>query len=461
MWLEPAVRLVATAAARIYYRLEIAGPPVPTSGPVLLVANHPNGLLDPALVIAAARRRVRFLAKSTLFSDLRLGWLVRGAGAIPVYRRVDDASQSARNEGAFEAVFEALGGGDAVGIFPEGISHSNPSLSALKTGAARMALGSCERARRIVPIVPIGLVFRRKDAFRSEALALLGEPVPWSDLAECGAEDREAVRELTERIDRDLRRLTVNLDSWEDAPLVEWTEAIWAAERETYDDPAEQLARTNEIATVLAALRRQRETSPAEGPPAVATELAAEISMHRRRMLDLALEPRDLAGSQSARRARRPYRMLDPISALVAGAGFALFWLPYELTGRLAALARPPAETRSTYRVLVGVAVYAVWLAGLSGLAGWLGGAWVALATLVGVPVVGLLGLRIRERRRDQRRVWRKVSRVLPRKDLVTSLRTAQSEIADRLDDLYQSWRRGEITAGPSPPGASDRSDSE
>ncbi len=450
MWLQPAVRWVATAAARIYYRLEIDGPAVPASGSVLLVANHPNGLLDPALVVTAARRRVRFLAKSTLFSDLRLGWLVRGAGAIPVYRQIDDPGQSARNMDAFEAVFEALGSGDAVGIFPEGISHSKPSLSELKTGAARMALGTYERQRRSFPIVPIGLVFRRKDRFRSEALALLGEPVPWNDVAERGPEDRDAVRELTDRIGAALRRLTVNLDSWEDAPLVEWTEAIWAAERETYDDPGEQLARTNEIATVLAALRRQREATPEGGATAPATELAAEISIHRRRMLDLGLVPRDLGGSQRVDRAHRPYRMLDPLSALLAGAGFALFWLPYELTGRVSALARPSDETRSTYRFLIGVVVYALWVGGLTGLAGWLGGPVITLGVLLGVPLIGLIGLRIREHRREQRQVWRKVSRVLSRRELVSSLRAAQCDIADRLEALYDSWRRGEIVESSS-----------
>ncbi len=449
MWLQPVLRLIASAASRVYYRLEVAGPEVPPAGPVLLVANHPNGLLDPALVIAAARRNVRFLAKSTLFSDARLGWLVRGAGAIPVYRRIDDPTQASRNVHAFEAAFEALGRGDPIGIFPEGISHSEPSLAKLKTGAARMALGAFERRRELFPIVPIGLVFRRKEAFRSDALALLGGPVEWADLAGRGAEDREAVRELTHRIGTGLRRVTVNLERWEDAPLVGWVESIWAAEKESYDDPAEQLARTNVISSVLAALRRQRESAAADRAVAEAAELTDEIYDHRERLRALALEPRDLAAASGARRLGRPYRALDPVSALLAGVGFALFWPPYWITGRLARLARPTPETQSTYRLLIGVVVYALWLVLLGAAAGALAGAPAAVLVGLGAPVVGLLGLLVRERRREARRIWTKVSRVLSRREMLPSLRARQREIADRLEALYEAWRRGELRPPP------------
>ena len=59
-------------------------------------------------MVAAAGRPVRFLAKAPLFTHPRVGWLVRASGAIPVYRRVDDASLAYRNQEMFAAVFEAL-----------------------------------------------------------------------------------------------------------------------------------------------------------------------------------------------------------------------------------------------------------------------------------------------------------------------------------------------------------------
>jgi len=108
MWLAPVLSHVANAALRIYYRLHRAGGAVPLTGPVLLVANHPNSLLDPFLVTVAGRRPVRFLAKAPLFSDPLIGWGVRAVGAIPVYRRMDDPAQTGRNEETFRAVHAAL-----------------------------------------------------------------------------------------------------------------------------------------------------------------------------------------------------------------------------------------------------------------------------------------------------------------------------------------------------------------
>jgi 1-acyl-sn-glycerol-3-phosphate acyltransferase len=457
MWLQPAVKLIANAAARGYYRLELDGPRVPKSGPVLLVANHPNGLLDPAVVVTAADRRVRFLAKSTLFTDPRLSWLVKGGGAIPVFRRRDDPTYSGNNEEMFRAAFEALAGGSAVGIFPEGTSHSEPALAELKTGAARIALGAHQSCGEAFPIVPIGITLRQKERFRSRALALLGEPVEWADLGPRGTDDREAVRELTTRIGEALTRVTVNLESWEDAPLVEWTEAIWAAENRDYDDRGEQLRRIGVISQILSTLRRQ-EGAPAEEAAAEVPELAAEVLAHRERLVSLHVEPRDLTGRTSL-----GYRFLDPLSVAIDFVGWLLFWLPYKLTGRIADLARPTSETRSTYRLLVGVLVYTAWVIGLAAVAAWaaeraaesqpggLTGGLTALGaglvTLVAVPVLGLFGLRIRERRLEQRRQWRKVSRTLRRRDLVPYLQAKQREIGGRLGELWEAWQRGEITA--------------
>src|SRR5512133_80414 len=78
--------LISRLATRAYYRFTVGGMRVPAEGPVLLVANHNNSLMDPALVTVAAQREVRFLAKSTLFTHKQIGWLVKLVGSIPVYR---------------------------------------------------------------------------------------------------------------------------------------------------------------------------------------------------------------------------------------------------------------------------------------------------------------------------------------------------------------------------------------
>ena len=80
------IRWLARAISWIFYRVDREGA-VPSDGPVLILPNHPNALLDPAVIWATAGRDVRFLAKSTLF-DGAFGPILRVARAIPVYRRI-------------------------------------------------------------------------------------------------------------------------------------------------------------------------------------------------------------------------------------------------------------------------------------------------------------------------------------------------------------------------------------
>jgi glycerol-3-phosphate O-acyltransferase/dihydroxyacetone phosphate acyltransferase len=351
MWLLPAFSVVARLAARVYYRVRFAGTPVPPDGPVLLVANHPNSLLDPTLVVAAADRPVRFMAKAPLFSDRKIGWLVRAAGAIPVYRRADDPTQMARNEDAFRAVFEAIRDRSAVGIFPEGISHSEPAMTPLKTGAARIALGAATRIGRAFPIVPVGLTFRDKGTFRSEALVIRGAPILWDDLALRGAEDSEAVRELTARIDGSLRGITLNLSSWEDRPLVETAVRIWESERGQPSREADRLARLEFTTKVLAEVRAQGDSAGAS--------LIADVQRHDRRLSRLGLRPADLYADVGVARgvkwAARRIHLLLPLGVILAAVGAALFWAPYQLTGFIVKRMRLLPDVRSTWKL---------WLAG-------------------------------------------------------------------------------------------------
>ena len=431
MWLLPAFSKLSRSAARIYYRLEQAGADVPASGPVLLVANHPNSLLDPALVAAAARRPVRFLAGSRTVEHPRVGWLIRAAGSIPVYRRMDDPSQLWRNENTFRAATAALEQGSAIGIFPEGISHDEPGMAPLKTGAARLALTAFPDTGAF-PILPVGLVYRDKVHFRSDALVVVGRPVSWDDLAPRGVQNAEAVRELTMRIESALRDVTVNLHRWEDAPIVETAEAIYAAEFGASPDPADRVARLREATEVLARLRT--ETSHRW------RDLAGEVSRHARLLGHLGLQPADLSAAPTKREAlwwtvrRLPYLLL-PGGALGA-LGSIVFWPPYRLSGAIGAATAPKTSALSTHTILYGAAIFALWIVLLAALAGWAAGPGAGLVALIVLPVWALATLGVRERRR---RAWQEARRFFTlrkHRERLRALKVEQRLLAERLAAL-------------------------
>lgn len=388
------------------------------------------------LVVAAARRPVRFLAKAPLLSDRGLGWLIRGAGAIPVYRRSDDPRQMRRNEDSFREVYAALAAGSAVGIFPEGTSHSEPSMVPLRTGAARIALGAAALTGRAFPVVPVGLVHRRKDVFRSEAIAITGAPVAWSDLAARGVDDGEAVRELTDRIDESLRQVTLNLEHWEDRPLIEGVVRVWEAERGERPTAADRVARLDVAARILADVRYRGDED--------ALQLARDVSAHDRRLRRLGLRPSDLGADVGLSRgvwwATRKLHLFMPIAAVLALIGGALFWIPYRLTGLVTDRLPLPKDVRSTGKLLGGVLFYALWMALLISLAFLRYGIKGAVVFAVAAPSLGMIGLFVRER---WRYAWSDVRRFFllrSRRELAEALRERQRELGRRLNALYSAY---------------------
>ena len=66
---------------------------IPRTGPVLLVASHHGGFVDPALLVAVIPRPIRFLAMGTLFRNPLLRALLSFAGTLPIHRAQDRAGR--------------------------------------------------------------------------------------------------------------------------------------------------------------------------------------------------------------------------------------------------------------------------------------------------------------------------------------------------------------------------------
>jgi glycerol-3-phosphate O-acyltransferase / dihydroxyacetone phosphate acyltransferase len=436
VWLLPVFSGLSRFALKTFYRFTAAGERVPGAGPVLLVANHPNSLLDPAMVVAVAGRPVRFLAKAPLFTDPKVGWLIRGAGSIPVYRKQDDPGAMGQNEDTFRAVWTALAQGAAVGIFPEGLSHSEPGLAPLKTGAARIALGAARERGGAFPIVPVGLSFRDKGTFRSEALALVGEPVEWADLAPRGPDDWEAVEALTDRIGDALRDVTLNVERWEDLPLVETAEAIYAAELPVSPAPADRVARLREATATLARLRIENR--------AEWNTVAREVRGHARALQVLGLRPRELkAAPRTLGAALWTLRNLlfFALGAPLAALGIAVYYVPYRATGLAAARARPPHDVRGTFKLLVGAVAMILWTVAIVVFTGRRYGLLPALTLLVALPVLGITALRVVERWRGAVGEARRFLLRTRRRETLAELRARQRRLAERLHTLWEEVR--------------------
>ena len=220
------VRLIARTATLGWFRaVEVTGlERIPRTGPVLLVANHHGGFVDPALLLAMVPRPVRFVAMASLFRILPLRPLLALAGAIPVHRAQDaggNGAEPGRNVDAFAACFVQLRNGGAIGIFPEGQASDEPHLLPVRTGAARIALGAHARGAMGIRIVPVGLIYEDKQRARSRAYVRVGAPIAMDeDLATNPAvppdeTDRDAVIALTRSIEERLADAALDFQSAE------------------------------------------------------------------------------------------------------------------------------------------------------------------------------------------------------------------------------------------------------
>ena len=203
---------------------------------VIFILNHPNGLIDPALVFVALPKKISFLAKSTLFRLPVISFILRTVDALPLYRKIDAGEDVSKNTETFRRCQDLLARGGSVALFPEGVSHNSLKLLPAKTGAARIALGTAAmNPHDSVSIAPVGLFYTSKTTFRSEALLHFGEPfrVPRTELDEDGQPRREDVRELTQSIENALREVTVNTESESDLYTARIAMEVLATSRES------------------------------------------------------------------------------------------------------------------------------------------------------------------------------------------------------------------------------------
>ena len=371
------LRSTAAIALQWYYAdIAVQGRErVPRDGPVLILANHPNALIDPLLVGTTIERRVLLTAKATLFERRGLAWLLQAVGVVPLRRAKDEARDDAassvapqRNAQAFALVTAALRACKAVLIFPEGISHDDPSLAPLKSGAARMALQASREGVTGLRLLPMGLVFEEKERPDSRVLVRVGDPI---DLDAWLTRHRGAdVTELTDTLAVRLRAVTLNFASAERAARAVRLARVFAA---LAGSPAPVHEPRSLDAEVAIALRIDAATSALpDAPPEVIEAADALVSKLDAIEQDLRQYGVDLADVRVSTRLPDAMTFIareGPL-ALVAGIavvlGWTTHWLPLRAARALAlhSLDRDPSRDQPAMRtILLGLAAVVFWYA--------------------------------------------------------------------------------------------------
>jgi 1-acyl-sn-glycerol-3-phosphate acyltransferase len=230
-WVYAFGRELLNQTCRLYYRrIEVEGRErIPATGPAILVANHPNSVAD-AFVLASqlTPRKINFIAKDTITRAPALGWMVRQFGLVGVARAMEYESRRElarqRNQAAIHTCIPRLLAGELLAIFGEGISTDARYLHVIRKGAMRFGYAA-EKAtdfRLGLQWIPVGFTYSAKQHFRSDVLIRVGHPFSLADLdPDPGAHEAIILQSGTQRLQRDLEALIVNIEKEELAALID------------------------------------------------------------------------------------------------------------------------------------------------------------------------------------------------------------------------------------------------
>lgn len=434
-----AARWFVRKALHLYYpRIEIEGRErLPAGGAVLFVANHPNSLMDPAVIGFAAQRPVHFFAKAPLFDVPVFGALMHALGMVPAYRGADDQASVRKNLETLEVGAKYLVRGEAVGIFPEGKTHDREGVEQVRTGAARIAASAVQGGAALT-IVPLGLNYERKARFRSSIWVRVGEPIDAAKVfRDHGGEERKAMRQLTEAIDARLKQAVVHLNEERWKPVLYALAVLLPSAGEDAPDSLAALRQRKRLADAMnyffATDRPRAET------------LASGLERHCSRLLALGLwvdsPVVQLAGARlMLRLVLEALRLLPGL--LPAFAGMVHHLVPFAVTRGLVNLVKHPGRaTVAMNRLLLGVPLYGLWYAFVWGLLARQASIGFACLWTALMPFAGVAALHYAWRARVIGRAWWSQVWLFTRRAELHELRADQLALREQLERLRSEYR--------------------
>jgi 1-acyl-sn-glycerol-3-phosphate acyltransferase len=137
------LRGLGVLLAKTLFRVRAEGlEHVPAEGPFILAPVHRSNL-DFMVVLVCCKRRMRYLAKDTIFKPV-FGQVFKALGAIPVARGTADRA-------ALRSCIDVIEAGEPLVMFPEGTRQTGPVVDDVFDGPAYV------QSRTGVPIVPVGI----------------------------------------------------------------------------------------------------------------------------------------------------------------------------------------------------------------------------------------------------------------------------------------------------------------
>lgn len=435
------LRFMVRITLRIFYKeFTVNGRErLPRKGPMIVVANHPNTLMDPLIVGSLLHQQAGFMGNGSLFRSKPLAALLRFFHVIPVYRKQDiRPGEVIDNEDNFQHAREYLAKGGTLLIFPEGTSYAEKKLRDLRTGAGRIAM-SYEAAHDFqggLQVMPLALNYTAPTRSRTRIRIDIGYPITVADYAARYQTDGfEAVKALTEDVRAQIESRMVVLDDKEQETLLSQVTRLY---RETLkeDDGHHRghsaLLVEQKIADKIRGLKQENP----EGYMQLRDRFAKWFGIVDR------LQIREGFFRQGFQRWNGTWLWVLLLLFLVVTSPIYLFglifnWFPYWFPAWIAPKIADDIEYHAPTMMVIGMFLFPLWYALLVVAAGLLGmtGGWLA-AWGIALPLSGIFALNYAQVERRFRGLTALLRIRGRKKNILENLQEQRDQLLAALDNL-------------------------
>ncbi|MGB0933125.1 MAG: 1-acyl-sn-glycerol-3-phosphate acyltransferase [Lishizhenia sp.] len=195
-----------------------------TDKPLIIIANHPNTLMDAWVIGMLCNQPIHFMAKATLFNSSFKLKLLRSLNMIPINRAGEGRMKGVNNESSFIECFKVLEQNKTLVIFPEGTSYQERVLRKLKSGTARIALEAelKNNSELDLNIIALGLNYSQPEKFRSNILINIDAPQGIKNYISAYEKDKiQTARKLTQQFRIRLESVLVTSENKEEDQLAQ------------------------------------------------------------------------------------------------------------------------------------------------------------------------------------------------------------------------------------------------
>lgn len=206
-----------------------------SEGPLLVISNHPNTVIDPLMALYRMPTICHLLANYSLFKNPISGFLLSNLFCIPIQRITDvPEGQPLQNDDAFKKCDEHLLSGGCIYIAAEGTSWPERVIRNFKTGTARIAFNAEMKAdfKLDLRILLIGISYSDPLKFGSDVRVEVGELISVDEWhAEYIREPRKVVQEFTDHIENKMRDLVIDCRDIEEDIFLKKLETVLTIEK--------------------------------------------------------------------------------------------------------------------------------------------------------------------------------------------------------------------------------------